>query len=59
MFGITVLMLGRTINNGWVANNHGDMMFTGLGVTELILILIATFMLVKLPRIAHHVFGQK
>jgi len=56
--GSGALMEEPLIRGGWL-NEYGDMMLTGLGVNELILILIATFMLVKLPRIAHHVFGQK
>jgi len=34
-------------------------MLTGLGVNELIVVLIATFMLVKLPRIVHQTFQNR
>jgi hypothetical protein len=34
-------------------------MLSGLGVNELIVILITTFLLVKLPRLVHKAFGNK
>ncbi len=34
-------------------------MATGLGVNEVLIVLLATFLLVKLPRMAHRVLGNK
>lgn len=52
-------MTGIVLKTNSLIRNRVICLLSGIGPGELLIILFATFMLVKLPRIAHQIFNKK